>query len=346
MNAYDSKKILIFGAGAIGSSVGGWLAPHYESLYFFDRPEITAALRTKGLTHYQGGTPADRETVPVKAIDDLAEAPDADVVIIAVKNYSLDAVSRLVRDKLGDRPLIIGMQNGVENQNILPAFFSKVVYCVVSYNAWLDEPGVVGYQKRGPLIIGTRHNELGAEMSALAASFSRGVETIVTPHLGDATHCKLVINLTNSLTTLVGHTYRPISDPALFQKLLTNLTWEGVEITKAAGYRECKLGGMPSWGKLWAGAHLPRLITKPMFERNVKKMVLSSMAQDILQRGGTESEIETINGYLLRLADRHGVDAPFNRAIYALSKEEFAKPDFEPLDVTAVWARVQEELGA
>ena len=139
------------------------------------------------------------------------------------------------------------MQNGVENQAILPKYFSKVIYCVIGYNAWFAGPGVVGYQKKGPLIFGTKNNELMTETAAIAALFNRGVETVVVDHIQDAAHSKLIINLTNSLTTLIGHGFRDISDYGLFQKLLSNLLYEGVRVVKAAGFKECKIGGMPPW---------------------------------------------------------------------------------------------------
>jgi 2-dehydropantoate 2-reductase len=119
---------------------------------------------------------------------------------------------------------------------------------------------------------------------------------------------------------------------------------KGVRIVKAAGYKECKLGGMPSWALIAIGAKLPQLFTRGMFRRNVAKMVMSSMSQDILQRGGTESELDSLTGYILSLADKSGVKAPFNRTIYELSHERFGRPDFRPLDVLEVWARVQEKL--
>ncbi|MCP4670354.1 MAG: ketopantoate reductase family protein, partial [Desulfobacula sp.] len=272
------------------------------------------------------------------------EIPTPDIIVVSVKNYSLDAVSKIIKDKVGDKPVIIGMQNGIENQTILPKYFSKVVYCVVCYNAWLDNPGVVGYQKRGPLVFGTVNNELQFEMDAICNVFNKGVESIVTLHLHNGTHSKMIINLTNSLTTLIGHTYKEISNENLFQKLLSNLTYEGVKIVKAAGYDECKLGGMPSWLLMKAGATLPQFITKIPFKKNVKKMVISSMAQDILQRGSTQSELESLNGYFIKLAEKYSIHIPYNKTIYELCKSEFSKPDFKPWDVKDVWEKVKANL--
>jgi 2-dehydropantoate 2-reductase len=340
-NPHPELKIVFLGAGVVGGSVGAWVAQNYNHAYFLDQGEVAKALKAKGITTYLGAKPGEKTNVQVNMINKLEEAADADVVVIGVKNYSLEAVAKMVRKKMGDRPIIVAMQNGLDNQRILPKYFSKVIYCVVSYNAWIDESGHIGYQKKGPLHFGTLQNELMTEMEDITAIFNLGVETHITHQIADAAHCKLVINLTNSLTTLIGMGFRPISDSALFQKLLTNLTWEGVQIIKAAGFKEVSLGGMPPWALLWSGAKLPRTMTKRMFERNVKKMVISSMAQDLIQRGGKDSELESINGYILGLAEKHNAPAPYNKAVYELAKREFAKPKFETLDVAEVWEYVK-----
>ncbi len=337
-------KIVFFGAGAIGQSVGGWIAPHHGNVYFLDRGEVAKIMKEKGISLFEQNKQDQKTSVRVKVIDDIGEAADADVIVIGVKNFSLDAVAKAVREKAGDRPVIIAMQNGVENQAILPKYFSKVIYCVIGYNAWFDQPGVVGYQKKGPLVFGTKDNELMEEMREIAGIFNRGVETVVVDHLQDAAHSKVIINLTNSLTTLIGHGFRPVSDEKLFQKLLTNLLYEGTRIATAAGYHECKIGGMPPWLLMKLGATLPQFLTRPMFRKNARKMVMSSMAQDIIQRGGHDSELETINGYMVGLAEKHNIDAPYNRAIYELCRREFAKKKFEPMDIRDVWAAVSGRL--
>lgn len=337
-------KVVVVGAGVIGGSVGAWIAENYDNIFFYDLPENNELMRKNGITTYPQGNREAAVRGEVKVLGSLSEAADADVVIIGVKNYSLDGVAKRVKEAVGDGPIVVGMQNGRDNQEILPKYFTKVVYCVISYNAWTDGPMVIGYQKKGPLHLGTRHNELQQELDEIARIFNLGVETHVTQALGDAVHSKLVINLTNSLTTLVGMSFKPISDMAVFQKLLSNLLWEGVQIVKAAGYRESRLGGMPPWRMLWMSTKLPRAVTKGLFARNVKKMVISSMAQDVIQRACGDSELDSLNGYLLNLAAKHRVDAPFNRTIYELCKREFCKPVFEPLDVKAVWEEVQKRV--
>jgi len=339
-----NPNIVVFGVGAIGSTVGGWLASVYDNLVFIDQGEISEALMNNGLTIYHENEKDKAENIKVKVVNSIDDAGDPDIIIIAVKTYSLDKVCKLIKEKVGDKPIIIALQNGIDNQKILPKYFSKVIYGIVSYNAWLDAPGIAGYQKRGPLIFGTINNELDNEMKEIQKLFNKGVETVTTNHLQDAARSKMIINLTNSLTTLIGLNYREISNAAIFQKLLSNLTYEGVQIMKAAGYNECKLGGMPSWAMLTAAVKLPRVITKKMFEKNVKKMVLSSMAQDVIQRGSDQNELDNLNGYFVNLADELGMKAPYNRAVYELCKSEFSKPDFKPVDVMYVWDNVKQRF--
>ncbi|MCP4746279.1 MAG: ketopantoate reductase family protein [Desulfobacteraceae bacterium] len=340
----DNPIIVFFGAGSVGASIGAWTAAHHKNTYFLDVGKVAKRLERTGITHYKGDQRNRKENIKVNVIKDLSEIPTPDIIAVAVKNYSLDAVSKLIKDKTGDKPVIIGMQNGIENQKILPRYFSKIIYCVICFNAWLDRSGVVGYQKKGPLVLGTVNNELQFEMAFIRNLFNKGVETVVTMHLNSAVHSKMIINLTNSLTTLAGHTYRKISDQRLFQKLLANLTYEGVKIVKAAGYDECKLGDMPSWRLIQASARLPQFITKIPFKKNVKKMVISSMAQDILQRGACESELETLNGYFIDLAEKHNIEIPYNKTIYNLCKDEFSKSDFKPWDVKDIWAKVEQNI--
>ncbi|MDQ1256864.1 MAG: 2-dehydropantoate 2-reductase, partial [Candidatus Hydrogenedentes bacterium] len=282
--------------------------------------------------------------IGVKVIDDLAECPNAEIVILAVKNYSLDTVARLIREKVVGDPIVVGLQNGIANQTILPKYFQRVVYGVIGYNTWMDEPGLIGYQKKGPVILGTPGNVLQEELNTVAALFNLGVDAPITSHLNDAVHSKLIINLTNSVTTIVGHGIRPISSYALLQRILSNLLYEGVQIAKAAGFKECKIGGMPSWLLLRASATLPQAITRPLFKKNLAKMVISSMAQDVIQRHSSQSELDTINGYFVELAQKTGVHAPYNKAVYELCKREFARPNFQPLDVQDVWNEIAQRL--
>lgn len=338
---YQDKNVVFVGAGAIGASVAAWVAPHHSKLFIMDIGETQTALKDTGITVYQADKPQQtRQTVRVKTIDRIDELPDVDIIILGVKNYNLPAMAEMLKKAVGDRPVIVSMANGTDNQTILPRYFSKVIYTVISFNARRDGPAVVGYQKKGPLLIGTPDNSLRDELKMVQAILGSGCKTIIVDHLADAVHSKIVMNLTNALDTLVGQGYRPVSNFEVYQKLLPNALWEGVAIIKAAGYKECKMGGMPSFFLLRLGTLMPAWIVRPIFKHKIKAMVMSSMTQDILLRDTGMSEIDSLTGYIVRLAEKHQVPAPYNKTIYRLAKDRFG-PGFQPMRCEDVLAEVE-----
>lgn len=330
-------KLVFVGAGAIGGSVAAWIAGHRADVYCHDRPEVMDTIETAGISHYDGASgPGSARSVRVGVLRDLSGLGEEDVLVFGVKNFSLDAVAGAAAARCGDKVLAVSMANGLENQEILPRHFRRCAYAVVGYNAWLDGPGIIGWQSRGPLVLGTPDNTLRPELEALAIEFAKGVEVEVTDRLVDAAHSKLVVNLVNTITTLVGQGFRPITDIASMQELVSQSLYEGVRVVEAAGCREYHVGNMPRFGKIRAAATLPALFTRGMFKKSLAKMVRSSMSQDVLLRGGTSTELESLTGYIVRLAERHGVAAPWNEGLYRIAKEAFARPGFEPFEPAAV----------
>jgi 2-dehydropantoate 2-reductase len=341
----SDPKILFIGPGAIGASVAAWVAEKYRAVFIMGHGESQAALRKDGITTYEFAAPErTRRTVRVATIDRPGELADADIVVLAVKNYSLETVARQVKVELGDRPIIVSMANGIDNQRILPKFFSKVIYCVVAYNARRDAPVVIGYQHKGPLLIGTPDNTLGAELRLVQSILVPGCPTLIVERLQDAVHTKIVINLTNALDALVGRGWRPLSNLAVYQELLSQTLWEGARIIRAAGYREYGIPGIPPFRLLHLSTLIPGWVLRPVFKNRLRAMAMSSMTQDVALRGAHDTELESITGYIVRLAAAHRVPAPYNRAIYRLGREKF-HPGFEPMPCEEVLAAVERERG-
>ena len=251
-----------------------------------DVGEIAAAMRDFGVTVYEIGNPErTRRTVKVHVAERLSDGRDVDIVVLAVKNYSLEDVARKTREELGDRPIVVSMANGRDNQDILPRYFSRAIYCVVGYNARRDKPVVVGYQKKGPLLIGTPDNSLPAELRLVQGTLVPGCPTEIVDRLQDVVHTKIVMNLTNALDALVGQGFQPISNFPVYQHLLSQTLWEGVQVVQAAGYREHRISGMPSFALLHLSALLPGWATRPLFRLKLRTMVMASMTQDVALRG-------------------------------------------------------------
>jgi 2-dehydropantoate 2-reductase len=339
----EEPRVVVVGAGAIGSSIVGWISPKYGNLSLLARGETLEVIKNRGLKSYLKGERLTAAALPVHAVGSLTEMAPPDVIVITVKNYDLDTTCHDLRTHMGDRePIVVALQNGVQNQRVLPNYFARVVYGVVCYNAWRDGPGEVGHEPRGYVILGTPANDLQEETQSVARIFRLGLECVTTNRLQDAVHCKLVVNLANALMTLVGFQKRPIGSFNLLMRMTLKLFWEGIQLLQAAGFHEHPLGPIPSWRSMKMGATLPTFMTSAMYRLNTKRLGLNSMAQDVF-RGRATTELETLNGYMLNLARRVGFSTPINETIYEVAKERFG-PDFRPISEQELWGMIERKV--
>jgi len=335
---------VVVGAGAIGSSVAGWIAPKYDKIFLLARGESAEVIKNQGLKFYLKGEEANATPVPIKVVESLDEVSTPDIIVIAVKNYDLEATAETLRTQLRThQPIIVALQNGVENQRILPRYFTKIIYCVVCFNAWRDAPSRVGHQKRGYIILGTVGNDFKAEQQEVADILRLGLDCNLTDRLEDAVHCKLAVNLTNALTALVGFQAQSNRFSGALAHMSSRLIWEGIQVIKANGFKEHELGGIPSWSTIRISAALPEFVTSIFYRLAVREELgPNSTAQD-LSAGKTTTELEYLNGYMLNLAQKAGLSMPINKAIYEIAKERFG-PHFQPMTETDLLAAVQERL--
>ncbi|MCG3167294.1 MAG: hypothetical protein POELPBGB_03081 [Bacteroidia bacterium] len=337
-------EIIIYGAGAIGCTLAAWLTEKHEHVYLLCRGESAKRIREKGLQIYGEG---NSKNLSIKVIESIDEVENPYVIALAVKNYSLPAIVKSLEGKINKDTVILGLQNGVTNQKCLTPNPSpgergaETLFGVLAYNAWMDEPGLVGFQNKGVLVIGSADNKQQQILKNVANIFNKGIETFIARDWRNVAHTKLLINLGNSITTLLGKNFQSTNRPDLLQKIISNMMLEGMNILKAEGIKEERIKGLPSWTLLKASAVLPQLITAPLFRKNLKKMGMSSMAQDIFSRNATDTELDDINGYLLSLVDKHNIAAPYNRIVYRLCKEQFGNAGFEGMRVDDVYNAVQ-----
>ena len=305
-------------------------------------------MKTKGLTLYRYD-PNESELYKVKIINSLTEIQNADIIIITVKNYSLDKVAQDIRSRLGDKPIIISLQNGAENQKILPKYFSKIIYGVIWFGAWLDKPGVIGYDKSGPVITLGILND-NKKLYSVVEKINHilvesGIQSEIVESIQDAVHTKIIFNITNALLTLIGHSFREITSVSKLRKITVKLLNEGIDIIKAAGYNEYIRGeNHPTWKLLRIARYLPGFIADKVFLEFINNVNLNSMAQDIITQHRDKSELETLNGYLLELADKYRLAVPYNRTLYDACKEQFSLSPFKPLTEEELWQKVQIHL--
>jgi len=344
MTLDEKQSFVVVGAGAIGSSVTGWVAPKYDRLFLLARGESAEEIKNQGLKFYLKGEEANAAPIPVKVVESLDEVSTPDIIVITVKNYDLEATAATLRMQLAShQPIVVALQNGVENQRVLPRYFARIIYGVVCFNAWRDAPGRVGHQKRGYIILGTLRNDFQAEQQQVAAVLRLGLDCNLTDRLEDAVHCKLAVNLTNALTALVGFQEQSNRFSGALAHMSARLIWEGVQVIKANGFKEHKLGNIPSWSAIRISAMLPGFVTSIFYRFAVREdLGPNSTAQD-LSVGKTTTELEYLNGYMLNLAQKAGLHMPINQAVYEIAKEHFG-PHFQPMTEAELLAPIQTRL--
>ena len=339
----EKPNVLVVGAGAIGLSITGWIFPQNINLRLLARGESVAAIRSHGLRLYKIGQEATTAPIPVNVIESLNEIPPPDIIIITVKNYDLDRTAQTLRQQLGNcQPIVASLQNGVENQQILPKYFSRAIYGVVCYNAWRDGVGKISYVRPGYLIIGTLRSDLRTELQTVEDVFKPGLECSVTNRLQDAVHCKLAINLINALMALVGFRKRSIESEKILVHMTTRLLEEGIKVLQAAGFEEHDLGGLPSWSDIRIAVNVPESPANPLYDFIVNRVGPTSMTQDVFS-GKTTTELESLNGYMLELARRVRVPMPINQAIYEIAKERFCS-GFRPIEELDLWEMINNRI--
>lgn len=296
-------KIAIMGAGAVGSYYGGLLARAGHAVTLIGRATHVAAIERDGLRLQ---TLTFDERVPVRASSDPATVAGADWVLCCVKSNDTEAAAAALRPHLAPGTRILSLQNGLENAERLQALLPRHrVQAVLVYAAVeLAGPGHLRHHGRGELVIGA-----GPDSEAIATSFAdAGVPVQVLADLRAAQWSKLVVNCAyNALSAISRLPYgRMIQGP-------------GIEATMREAVAEClavaHAEGIPLPADLWPQV---RALADAMPTQQ------SSTAQDLAR--GRRSEIDQLNGYVVRRGAALGVPTPVNRTLHGLVRLLEAPP--------------------
>jgi len=328
-------KILMIGAGAVGAPVAAWLVEGGHRVSVYARGATADALEAHGITWYAADAPNVRRTERVDVVRQLRAGDRPDLVLVSVKTSALDEVLSLLARTYGRELLVAGMQNGIEVLRILPAHFRRPLLALVHFNAWTEAPANHGVQSRGSLVVAKLGNATDADAVAVTSMLARATTIVRAESARDAALCKMVLNLTGSLQALTAFHATPADDRAALQWLLSTLLVEGVAVVRATGATEVVVPGSPRWLVLSASSYAPAALVRPVFERNLRKMRVSSLAQD-LARGVplAETEFDAIHGELLRLAHAFGVQTPVMELVHAQMRERFSSLPHRPIPVS------------
>ncbi len=301
-----TARVAVMGAGAVGSYFGGMLARAGVPVTMIARGAYVEAVRRNKLFL---DTVTFQERVAVDVSSDPSAVRDAHVVLFCVKSLDNQATARAIAPHLSANAIVVSLQNGVDNvERIHEAAGIDALPAVVYVAAAMPEPGHVKHSGRGDLLVGefagrsagSEAQPPRAEQVAALFSSAKVPCRISTDILGDMWQ-KFIGNCgANAVSAIAQMSYGDIARYDESRNLMSRVVEECIAVARAAGVRTPGPGFTEKW------------------LANLTKFggAFASTAQDLAR--GKRTEIESLNGYIVRRGAELGVATPNNFALYAL----------------------------
>lgn len=284
-------KIAVMGAGAVGCYYGAMLARAGHSVTLIGRPALVEAVRANGLLleskQFTGRVPMQADTSP-------SAVKDADLVLFCVKSGDTESAGAEIASYLSPAATVLSMQNGVDNAARLSTVIGRKAVPVVVYVATeMAGPAHVRHHGRGDLAIGP------SSTSALIARVmtKAGLPSEISDKVLDALWTKLIINCAyNGLSAIAQLPYGELIRQPHVIETMRSIYEECVAVARADGINP------------------PDDLWQSLLDISINMAgQRSSTAQDLAK--GKKTEIEHLNGYVVRRGNDLGVLAPANRAV-------------------------------
>jgi 2-dehydropantoate 2-reductase len=294
---------VIFGAGAVGSAIGGYLARAGHEVVLVARETHVAAVREHGalrVTTYE-----EAFSVPLKAWTTLPERlPGEAVLCITVQSPDVGAAVRAVGPH-ARRRAVVTWQNGVRAEDTAAARCPRLYGGIVRFTATLLDPGEVRLRRPGHLIVGRHPSGVDAAAERIVADLNAaGFTAAVSPDIRTEKALKLLVNLVSGPAVLVRRTGR-CPELALVQSRLLD---EAEAVYAAAGIRAEPLSGLGQTleemqARFRSGGGAPD-----------GRPVYNSTWQNLHHRR-PRLENAFYHGEIIALGERNGIPTPLNRRV-------------------------------
>jgi 2-dehydropantoate 2-reductase len=328
------STIGVAGAGSIGCFVGGMCAAAGRKVALLARPRVIREIEDHGLRlssfdGFEQMIGSNRLT--------LAEDPKifaaVGAVLVTVKSADTAEIADIIAQHAPPDAVVISLQNGVGNAAVLRARLPgrRVLAGMVPFNVVAPGEGRFHRATSGDIVI--ERDEAGtADRLSVPGLVMRASVNIDGVQWG-----KLLVNLNNALNALADMPLRQQLAQRAWRRLLADQMTEGLAAIRAEGIKPVSPTPVPS---SWTPAllRLPDAIFQALLGRTMKidPQARSSMSED-LQRG-RRTEIDYLQGVIVEIAGRHGLQAPLSRRIVELVKRAEAAGHGSPgLTPEQIW---------
>ncbi len=297
-------KIVIIGSGAMGSLFAGFLAKAKEDVWLLDNnPQRAEKISEEGIKS-QGVSGSWQ--VKVKMTTDPKEIGPADLIIIAVKSYHTKEAIKNIESIVAESTMILTLQNGLGNIEVISEVFGpeRVIGGITNQGATLLKIANIKHAGTGETIIGRIDGKIPVGLRSLRETFNKaGIETRISKDIKALIWSKLIINVgINALTAITRLPNGKLLEFEGTRKIMEQAVSEAVRVAKR---KRIKLIYDDPLAKVEAVCQ-------------ATAANISSMLQDVQKKKHTE--IDFINGVIVRQAQSLGLAAPVNTMLTNLVK--------------------------
>ncbi len=330
------EKLVVIGAGAVGSLVGGILARAGEDVTLIGRKSHIGAIQNNGLR--VDGVAGDF-TVRIDTAEKLDFKPD--ILFLAAKTQDVEEICRDIRPFVTNVPVVL-MQNGVRATDIAASILGEenLVSCILLLNAQFTKDGAVSYVNRNSTVIGGPFDKNPDSIARIQSLLNHVSDTTISKNIRGAQWTKLFINaMSNSVDAMTGLTLGEYAKSYRVRRIAAKILKEALQTVEAAGIELEELPGIPI-------ASFKRIIRMPTpIAAVVLKFALTSKgSSDIITstlqsiRKGKRTEIDYINGEFVKLGREIGVPTPYNSKVVELIHEiEESHVFYSPKDLSRLF---------
>lgn len=331
-----SIKIVILGAGAIGCYLGGALAHQGLDVTLIGRERLLDELASVGelsLTDYLG----NKQTITSAKVTTSASAlAHADLIILTVKCLGVSEAVKQIQEFAPPATPILSLQNGIGSERPLFNLPNPIIRGIVGFNV---APLGKGRFHRGTE--GDMYCEPFAYAEQLSAAFTKThINVKQSKNFESVRWAKLQLNLNNAINALSHLPLKKELETHAYRKILSAAMNELLLVTKAKGLTLPKLTKLPaSW--------LPTLIKVPnfLFTRLASNMLeidpdaRSSMWEDL--NLGRQTEVDFINGAVVKEAKILGINTPVNSALCDLIKQSETDEEVKQISAETILLEIK-----
>ena len=312
----SATRIAVLGAGSIGAYVGGALIAAGADVMLIGRARMCEQVALHGLTiSDMDGRNSSLSAAQVHCGEDPAELAGAALVLVTVKSADTEGVAHLLAQYAAPDALVVSLQNGIGNADVLRRALPgrTVLAGMVPFNV-VQLPGSRFHRgTEGSLMV-----EASPALAPWLPMFEvAGLPLVQRTDFVAVQWGKLLMNLNNPVNALSGLPLKAQLSDRDYRRCLALLIDEALHALAAAGIAPAQIGKVPP-------TRLSRLMRLPnwLFTRvassalRIDPEARSSMWEDL--QAGRRTEIDYLNGAVVALAEKFGLDAPANRRIVAL----------------------------